>query len=1133
MKFRSPLDWFRFQVCLRIWLICFASALFAFAVIPRLSLLVAQDGYYEDPGGYDYYDPNYSSEDGQTDDYGDPYADEDHYDDGTAYDPANDSGYPDDTTYDYSDSAGSEGNSESATGSLTGDPNLDFSDGNWPDRLSWNFNSMGPYPYGYLDADTDMDSLNDIFELNYGNWVEEVTGQYEAPDGTVYESTDWVWRGMNPNSPDSESDGLGDFEELFVLSPMMEALGAGVGFDPTDPRDSQRDLDGDFVPDHVELLDTGSDIFRKDTDGDEYDDFEEWMLGSDPNDPEDPPAGTDHPEKPDPPLPPPPPGDDPGPDPEPEPPLQPGGDGDDPGPDTPPTDPPTDPPNPDPPGDSNGGGGRPPTEEEEGDLSKQIFVEMRTVSLAYGDTGGDSGDGNGEWIPIYGPDPDDPSMEIVVGYRWEGATEDSEQGGKTEYFSAISQFENGELQSDREDNLNSASSARSNVEAAEMSQSVDWKREDTYRTFEEESGDGGTDSPHVSGAVAASFKAKKTPNDEGKDLEEGSGFLSELRLVRKTEADNRDYVKVTRPVTKRFLVVFESEPVDTPLGTDTVIEEVKAIELTIEEDEAVSVRDNQDPVSENVIEVPIVVGKRMTARLLPVDLNMDIDNDGEIGGSDSSLAQKAFEQGATEEDKEKGTEYLFVNDDLSNGIWDKDDPDAPGTEKEDDDAQEIVIDPGIDEGEVWLEHPAIDALSFYESRECDPSEKVNLTASSKFTISDQNPFPETIFVRVDGSANFPNDNPQIEGDLVLKLKVGTEEVEGPKIKLTIVKAFGAEKYFHAARDYILENNTKLLVDDREFPLDNPTSTIRICAMREEATTMVPFESYHDDAYKNYLALGPAPGVIFEPDRFTTHGLGIDGAIHADTEMTVVINGNQCDFTDPSLPDPRTEWGRIQRLANLTALALLGEAHLTDKCHGRLIINGTLNASSSDHDDPSTLLAGTSFRGSYLAGDDPIAGTTNPGGKYIMQGGSGDFEMGAGHVSLSARNAIGGLSGNYSSSDRDNYPNSFVGLAPMEEHGTDGEGVVFVAMGKGADGAGKVQEFYEAAKKSGIPEISGARPSNGLAVIKMAMLDSGDTSCALAHKDPAGNFKMVYKGNKHTGFPYYTNTFLRFKAEKPR
>jgi len=646
MKFRSPLDWFRFQVCLRTWLICFASALFAFIVIPRLSLLVAQDGYYEDPDGYEYYDPNYGSEDGQTDDYGDPYADEDNYDDGTAYDSVNDSGYPDDTTYDYPDSAGSGGNSESATGSLTGDPNLDFSDGNWPDRLSWNFNSMGPYPYGYLDADTDMDSLNDIFELNYGNWVEEVTGQYEAPDGTVYESTDWVWRGMNPNSPDSESDGLGDFEELFVLSPMMEALGAGVGFDPTDPRDAQRDLDGDFVPDHVELLDTGSDIFRKDTDGDEYDDFEEWMLGSDPNDPEDPPAGTDHPEKPDPPLPPPPPGDDPGPDPEPEPPLQPGGDGDDPGPDTPPTDPPTDPPNPDPPGDSNGGGGRPPTEEEEGDLSKQIFVEMRTVSVAYGDTGGDSGDGNGEWIPIYGPDPDDPSMEIVVGYRWEGATEDSEQGGETEYFSAISQFENGELQSDREDNLNSASSARSNVEAADMSQSVDWKREDTYRTFEEENGDGGTDSPHVSGVVAASFKAKKTPNDEGKDLEEGSGFLSELRLVRKTEADNRDYVKVTRPVTKRFLVVFESEPVDTPLGTDTVIEQVKAIELTIEEDEAVSVRDNQDPVSENVIEVPIVVGKRMTARLLPVeilqpeldeDLDLVKDDDGKeklVGGND-------------------------------------------------------------------------------------------------------------------------------------------------------------------------------------------------------------------------------------------------------------------------------------------------------------------------------------------------------------------------------------------------------------------------------------------------------------------------------------------------------------------
>ena len=614
---------------------------------------------------------------------------------------------------------------------------------------------------------------------------------------------------------------------------------------------------------------------------------------------------------------------------------------------------------------------------------------------------------------------------------------------------------------------------------------------------------------------------------------------------------NHVWLRAEAPVpaeTKRtFFVVVKRIVNDPGTGTTTETAEAKGtVTFTIPENETVSSGaevEGASAVTEVVpggiveLTAPDPAQREMTmVSLLPIELSMDIDNDGEIGSEDVGLAQKAFEQGASEKDVEKGTEYLFYNDNLSNGtseLWDQDDPDAPAGTSEDDDAQEILIKPGITEGEVWLDHPAINGLSFYESRECNESERINLSPGNRFTISSQNPFPDEIFVRAEGSMNFPPDNPQVEGNLILKIKIGTQEVEAAKIKLTIVRAFGAKKYFQAARDYILENNSRLFVDDREFPIGSPTSTIRICSMREEATTMVPFESYHDDAYKNYLALGPSPGVTFEPDRFTTYGLGIDGAIHADTEMTVVINGNQCDFTDPSLPDPRTEWGRIQRLADLTALSLLGEAHLTDKCHGRLIINGVLNPSFSDHDDPSTLLPGTSFRGSYLAGDDPITGTSNPGGKYIMQSGTGSFEMGAGHVPMTAANAIGGLSGNYSSSDRENYPNSFVGLAPMNEHGAGGNGVVFVAMGKGASGAGKVQEFYEAAKKSGIPEIPGATPSGGLAVIKLAMLDSGDTSCALAHKDPSGNFKMVYKGNKHSGFPYYTNTFLRFKAEKPR
>jgi hypothetical protein len=378
-------------------------------------------------------------------------------------------------------------------------------------------------------------------------------------------------------------------------------------------------------------------------------------------------------------------------------------------------------------------------------------------------------------------------------------------------------------------------------------------------------------------------------------------------------------------------------------------------------------------------------------------------------------------------------------------------------------------------------------------------------------------------------------------------KVGTngQEIEAVKMKLTVVKELGAKKYFHATRDYILENNTKLYVDDRGFPTSSPTSTIRICAMLEEQTKMNPFESYHDDARENWIQNGMLAGAPFEPDKFTSFGLGISGAMASDPESTVVINGNQCDFTDPSLPNPLDPLGEQQRLATLTALFLAGEAHLTDRCHGRLHAMppgwpvSRKNNSSSDHDDPNTLVAGTHFRGSYLAGEDPVAGTALAGGKYFTQYSDGTFEMGAGRVSVpgfgnAIHCAIGGLSGNYSLGDRNNYPNSFLGHHPMDEHGESGKGVVFVAMGKGSAGNGKVVEFYEAAKTSGVPEIPGATPDSvGKKIIKLLMLDSGNTSCALAHKNPSNNFIKVYEGDKHRGFPYYTNTFLRFKSSKPR
>ncbi len=546
--------------------------------------------------------------------------------------------------------------------------------------------------------------------------------------------------------------------------------------------------------------------------------------------------------------------------------------------------------------------------------------------------------------------------------------------------------------------------------------------------------------------------------------------------------------------------------------------------------------------------------------LVPVDIATDLNNDGKINLADNKLRDAALASGASDEKIEKGTEYLFVNDNLSNGLWDKEDsdPDKPAAEKDDDDAQEISIDvPDIDGMEVWLEHPFIDGFSFYTSKECNAVDIVTLSPSQKFTVSETNPFPEKLFIRADkitlGSGGTSElldaNNYQIDGDLVLKIRIGGasgQEIEAIRIRLTLVEKVGAEKYFNAVRDYILENNTTLYVDDRPFINNNNVSVIRMCSMLEEQTEMNPFESYHDDARENWIQGGLLLGVPFEPDKFTSFGLGISGAMNSDPDSTVVINGNQCDFTRTSLPNPLDPLGPQKRLADLTAQSLLGVANLTDKCHGRIFTIppgwpvSRQNMSSSDHDDPNSLVAGTHFRGSYLAGDDPVAGTAITGGKYFAQYTDGSYKMDAGRVAVPVfgapeiSGAIGGLSGNYSSGDRNNYPNSFVGYHPMKMHGVEGKGVVFVAMGKSTFDEGKVTEFYNAVKSSGVPVIPGASvDSAGLEVINLLMLDSGDTSCALAHKKPNGNFKKVFEGSKHRGFPYYTNTFLRFKSSKPR
>ena len=169
---------------------------------------------------------------------------------------------------------------------------------------------------------------------------------------------------------------------------------------------------------------------------------------------------------------------------------------------------------------------------------------------------------------------------------------------------------------------------------------------------------------------------------------------------------------------------------------------------------------------------------------------------------------------------------MFVNDQLSNGAWDKEqsDPNKPATEINDDDAEELKTICGTTWGAVWFEYEGGDVtkLAFYKTKECTAAGKVTFP----FVLSETNKLPEKLFVRAEPESGW---TAQVEGKLVMKFGKAdkSETYAADKLRLTVVKEIGNMKYFHAARDYMLEQNTRLHV--RYFKAGS--QEIRITAMR--------------------------------------------------------------------------------------------------------------------------------------------------------------------------------------------------------------------------------------------------------------------------------------------------------------
>lgn len=332
--------------------------------------------------------------------------------------------------------------------------------------------------------------------------------------------------------------------------------------------------------------------------------------------------------------------------------------------------------------------------------------------------------------------------------------------------------------------------------------------------------------------------------------------------------------------------------------------------------------------------------------LVPFGVLSDLNNDGKIGDADQTIKSDGAKSGATDQQKEKATEYLFANDTLSNGAWDKEDKDPlkPQDRKDDDDAEELTLVCAATWGAVWFDHPAIAKLAFYKTKECLPADKVTFP----FTLSESNKLPEKLYVRAEGEFTT-----EVDGDLVMRFGKAdqSETWAEDKLKFSIISQIGDAKYFNAARDYMMETNSRVHV--RIFK--SGSQQIRITAMRHEATTMGVVETYN------------RPSKIY----------GLPGVVAAANDgYDLILNGNFCYFEGGYA-------GRIWGMAN---------HQMTSRCHGGCVVNGVQNPATSEGGTHSLEQANA---------------------EYLSSNGKGTFAITTGIVPLPPSNqyALGGFASN--------------------------------------------------------------------------------------------------------------------------
>lgn len=493
-------------------------------------------------------------------------------------------------------------------------------------------------------------------------------------------------------------------------------------------------------------------------------------------------------------------------------------------------------------------------------------------------------------------------------------------------------------------------------------------------------------------------------------------------------------------------------------------------------------------------------GKEIVLDLVPVELYSDLNNDGQLTIADAGLVGKPYESGASDEEKAKGTECMFANDQISNGAHDREDTSSDDPSEDDDDAKGIYIKVGFKIGKVSLDHPAIDALTFYKHKSCHPEEKLKLKDADPFDLEGTEQLPDTIYARCDGELNVPYSNPQSLGDLILKYlpKSGGQYIQLAKTKLVVVKEYGAEDFFQTANDYIMENNAKMYSGRKDYD-NRPADRVAVTVMRQEATKMKVLDTHNDVPNRLY---------------------GIREVVAANPDADVIINGNMTFDT--------------VRYAGEGAVVVNGfnrHRYITKQCHGRLVSGARLLPGFSDNFSSDVFVGG--WPGSDLAGIN---------GKYLAMKGKGDFifvkgrvpvDLSTGTPAAGMTEAMGGLGTNYAM----NSEAGFVGSAKLPNEKKMLFTVIDMTPGEGNALDSRIATDAE---RGGVQKLHlASAPAGAIEAHELELFRTdGASSLALAvrHAGPAGVLKVEVEGTKHTGRwfeNYVIHTYLSFTSDRPR